>query len=106
MRNYISEQLMKGLHISSKEYLSLFKKIEDMPIEKLEKKYPKVAQAYKKLFTDMEVSKRSFGRNYNEILVTSPKIQAVFCYGKTPESLSTYLRRYAERNNVPIIVFG
>ena len=64
------------------------------------------AKAYKNIFDKMEVSKRSFGRNYNEILVTSPKIQAIFCYDTHAEDVSSYLRRYAERNNIPIIVFN
>ena len=77
-----------------------------MPIEELEIKYPKVAKAYRKIFNDMDIQKRSYGRNYNEILVTSPKIQAIFCYDKNPESISSYLRRYAEKHNLPIVVFG
>lgn len=105
-RDYISSQLKKELHINSKEYIKLFHKIEDMPMEELEVKYPKVARAYKKIFNDMDVQKRSFGRNYNEILVTSPKIQAIFCYDKNPESISSYLRKYAEKHDLPIIVFG
>ena len=105
-RNYISDALRQKLKLTDKEYIQLFKEIEDMPIEELEKKHPHTAHAYKKLFNDMEVSKRSFGRNYNEVLLSSPKIQGIFCYGKSPESISVYLRRYAEKNDIPIIVFG
>jgi len=105
-REYISGQLRQELKLTDKEYIQLFKQIEDMPIEELEKKHPHAARAYRKLFNDMEVSKRSFGRNYNEVLLSSPKIQGIFCYGKSPESVSVYLRRYAEKNDIPIIVFG
>ena len=104
-REYISSKLKSVLQVSDNEYIKLFHQIEDMPIEDLELKYPKVANAYRKIFNDMEVSKRSYGRNYNEILVTNPKIQAIFCYDKHPENVSSYLRKYAEKHNVPIVVF-
>ena len=92
--------------MSDKEYIKLFNEIEDLTLEELEIKSPKVAKAYRKIFNDMEISKRSYGRNYNEILVTSPKIQAIFCYDKTPQNISSYLRRYAEKHDIPIIVFN
>ena len=104
-REYMSSKLKKELHLNDKEYINLFPKIEDIPIEKLEAISTKTAKAYRKIFNDMEVSRRSNNRNYNEVLVTSPKIQAIFCYDKKPENISSYLRRYAEKHNVPIIVF-
>lgn len=105
-RNYISEKLKKELHLNDKAYIKLFNEIEDMTMEDLAKYNPRIAKAYRKIFNDMEISKRSYGRNYNEILVTSPKIQAIFCYDKNPENISSYLRKYAERNDIPIIVFN
>ena len=54
----------------------------------------------------MEISKRNFNRNYNEILVTNPKIQAIFCYSKHPASVPSYLRKYAEKHDLPIVVLG
>ena len=106
MRDYISGKLKQKLHLSDREYITLFRKIEDMPMEMLEKAYPQVAKAYREIFKDMEISKRNYDRNYNEILVTNPQIQGIFCYNKSPENVSSYLRRYAERNDIPIIVFG
>ena len=105
-RNYISEQIKKELHLDSEHYVKLFNLIEDMPMDELDQKAPKVAKAYRKIFENMEMAKRSWGRNYNEILVTSPKIQGIFCYDKSPESISSYLRKYAERNDIPIVVFN
>lgn len=104
-REYISSKLKNELHLNDKEYISLFPKIEDIPMEKLEVMSAKTANAYRKIFNEMEVSRRSYNRNYNEVLVTNPKIQAIFCYDKKPENISSYLRRYAEKHNVPIIVF-
>ena len=106
MRDYISDKLKQKLHLSDREYIILFRKIEDLPFEKLEKLYPQAGKAYREIFKDMDVSKRTYGRNYNEILVTNPQIQGIFCYNKSPENVSSYLRRYAERNDIPIIVFG
>lgn len=104
-RNYMSNQLKKELNLSDSQYVSLYRKIEDMSISELDIHFPKVAKAYRKVFSNMDVSKRSYGRNYNEVLVNRPRIQAVFCYSQNPENLSYYLRRYAEKNDIPIIVF-
>ena len=105
-RNFISEQIKKEFHLNNKNYIKLFDLIEDRSMDELDQIDPKIAQAYRNLFIKMEIAKRSFGRNYNEILVTSPKIQGIFCYDKSPENVSSYLRRYAERNDIPIIVFN
>ena len=105
-RNYISEQIKKELHLDSKHYVKLFNLIEDMSMDELGQKAPKVAKAYRKIFENMEMSKRSWGRNYNEILVTSPKIQGIFCYDKWLMDISPYLRKYAEKNDIPIIIFN
>jgi len=106
MRTYFSNSLKHELNLSDKSYIELIRKIEDMSITELDVPFPKVANAYRRIFTKMDVSKRSYGRNYNEILVSRPKIQAIFCYGQNPENLSAYLRRYAEKNNIPILVFN
>ena len=106
LRNYISEQIKQELHLNDRDYIRLYNAIEDMPMEELAQRTPKIAQAYRNIFNRMEVAKRSYGRNYNEILVTSPKIQGIFCDDRDPEDISSYLRRYAERNDIPIIVFN
>lgn len=105
-RNYIPNYLKCNLHLSDNEYIAMQRKLEDMSLEKIEKIEPKVANTYRTLFKDMGVHIRAEGRNYNEILISNPKIQAIFCYNKKPEVISSYLRRYAERNDIPIVVFG
>ncbi len=105
-RTYFSNSIKHELNLSDKAYIELIRKIEDMSITELDAAFPNVAKAYRRIFTKMDVSKRSFGRNYNEILVSRPKIQALFCYGQHPDNLSAYLRRYAEKNNIPILVFN
>lgn len=105
MRNYFSNQLKDELKLGDKEYIDLYRKIEDLPIEELDKKYPDTAKAYRNIFSKMEIQKRGFGRNYNEILVCHPKIQAIFCYDKSPESIPKYLRMYAQKHNIPILSF-
>lgn len=105
-REYIPNLIKKELHLSDKKYISLYEKIEDKSISELDVKYPKVAKSYRKIFKDMEIAKRTYGRNYNEILVTRPKIQAVFCYNQQPQNLPSYLRKYAQDNDLPILVFN
>ena len=76
-----------------------------MPIQKLDKEFPDIAKAYRKILNNMEISKRSYGRNYNEILVSHPQIQAIFCYDKSPDKIPKYLRGYAQKHNIPILSF-
>ena len=67
-----------------------------------------VAQGLRNIINNMEEGKRSHGRQYNEILVTRPKIQAVFCQSvnNNVDQIPEFLRKYAEENDVPIIYFG
>ena len=74
----------------------------------LDKINPKYAQAMREIIEEMDIHKRSYGRNYNEWLVSKPKIQGVFLesdkysYTNPPE----FLAKYAEDNDLPIIYFG
>ena len=45
-------------------------------------------------------------RNYNEVLVSRPKIQGVFAYNKEYGKIPEFLRKYAQDNDLPIIIFG
>ncbi|MBO5949014.1 hypothetical protein J6Q66_09300 [bacterium] len=104
-RTYFSNQIKSRLNLSDNEYIKLFRKIENMSITQLDKYFPKVAKCYRDLVENANILKRNYGRNYNEILVTRPKIQAVFCYDISPTQIPDYLRRFAEKNDMPIIVF-
>jgi len=104
-RTYFSRQLKNELNLNDDEYIDLFPKIANRPIEKLDKTFPEVAKAYRRIFSNMETAKRSMGRNYNEILVTRPKIQAIFCWDKSPEHIPLYLRKFAAKHDLPVLVF-
>lgn len=113
IRNYISEQLKKALNVSDEEYKKLYPTIADKSITELDESNPKAAQALRKIFEEMIEGQRSNDRQYNEVLVSRPKIQAVFWQGKQNEStpykledVPVFLRKYAEEHNIPIINFG
>ena len=106
-RNYASDKIKEYLNLSDEEYVELYEKIKNTPFDEIERKDPKIANVYKKLFSDMEGKKRAHGRRYNEMLVLRPKIKGVFHYGnKDINSIPEYLRIYASENNVPVIYFG
>lgn len=112
-RKYIPEIMKKELKLSDKEYIKLYNKIKDKPLDVLERDYPEVAVAVKKIFEQMEVHKRKFQRNYNEILIGRYKPTAVFYVGKKNnneryelEDVPEHLRKYAQDNDLPIIYFG
>ena len=112
MRNYISDSIKKELNLTDEEYKELYPKISDKSITELEQEFPKVANAYIKIITNMEEGKRSYGRQYNEILVSRPQIQGVFYQGKMEagtqeiDNVPEFLREYASEHNLPIIYFG
>ena len=61
----------------------------------------------------MEVHKRRYDRNYNEILVTRGENKAVYFVGKKADGtkyevqdIPEFLRKYAQDNDLPIIYFG
>ena len=111
MRNYISDKIKEELNLSDEEYKKLYPKISNKSISELEKEFPEVAEAYRRIITNMENGKRSHGREYNEMLVSRPQIQGVFYQGTTDgsefklDNVPEFLREYAEEHNVPIIYF-
>ena len=107
-RSYISDLLKGKLGLNDNEYADLYKKISNKSITELDKTHPDVAKAMREVFAEMEGGKRAHGRQYNEILVTRPKIQGVFYEGEksNPQHIPEFLRKYAAENNLPIIYFG
>ena len=107
-REYISKELKKLLNLDDEQYIKLYNKIKNKSILELDKEYPEVGKAMRELFKRMEGGKRAHDRQYNEMLVTRPKIQAVFDYGDSSDisKIPAYLRQYAAENNLPIIYFG
>ena len=61
----------------------------------------------------MEIHKRKFQRDYNEVLITKGKNKAIYFVGKKEdgsrykiEDIPEFLRKYAQDNDLPIIYFG
>lgn len=108
VRNFMSDNMKKRLNLSDKEYQNLYSEIADKSITELDKSHPKVAKAMRDMFMEMEIHKRRHGRDYNEWLVSRPKIQGVFIqsskykYDEPPE----FLIKYAVDNDLPVIYFG
>ncbi len=106
-RNYISGLIKQKLNISDEEYVSLMEKIQGCKsLTDIEEVDNNLAKALKEVFEEMESKKRRGGRQYNEMLVSRPKIQGVFAYDKPYEAIPEFLRKYAQDNDLPIIIFG
>ena len=106
-RTYISRLIKNKLNLSDEKYVELLKKIEGCKsitdVEKIDSEFASVLQG---VFDEMDSGKRSHGRQYNEMLVSRPKIQGVFSYGQKYEDIPLFLRKYAQDNDLPIIMFG
>jgi hypothetical protein len=117
-RNYLPKLVKSKLNLTDDEYIKLYEEIKDKPMDVIEKERPEVAKAFNQIFEEMETKKRSFGRDYNEGLVTKGIPTAVYYEGLAKNSSSDnnqeypfedipeFLRKYAEENNIPIIYFG
>ena len=106
-RTFISELIKNKLDLTDAKYVELLKKIEGCKsitdVEKIDSEFASVLQG---VFDEMDSGKRSYGRQYNEMLVSRPKIQGVFSYGQKYEDIPLFLRKYAQDNDLPIIMFG
>ena len=106
-RSYISDTIKKEMQISDDQYVELMEKIQSCKsitdIEKVDKNF---AEKLQKIFSEMDAGKRRGNRQYNEMLVTRPKIQAVFAYDESYDKIPEFLRKYAADNDLPIIIFG
>lgn len=106
-RDYISGLIKQKMGINDEEYVKYMEKIQGCKsltdIEEVDGNFAKVL---KEVFEEMESKKRKGGRQYNEMLVSRPKIQGVFAYDKPYEAIPEFLRKYAQENNLPIIIFG
>lgn len=104
-RSYISGLFKQKLSLNDEEYKKLYTEIKNKSLTQIQQFNLSAAKAIKEIFTEMEEGKRSCGRQYNEILVTRPQIQAVFTLNREMKDVPLFLRKYAQENNVPIIVF-
>lgn len=104
-RDYISNLIKQKLNISDDAYRDLYEQIKNKPFEQIKEEFPFVALAIKEIFMDMQGGEYTYGRNYNEILITRPRIQGVFAYDKSITQVPKFLREYAQNHDIPIIIF-
>ena len=106
-RDYIPNLVKQKMGINNEQYVELMEKIQSCKsitdIEKIDKRF---ADSLQEIFANMDAGRRNGGRQYNEMLVTRPKIQAVFAYDKDYNKIPEFLRKYAADNDLPIIIFG
>ena len=109
----MSEMIKNKFNVNGKDYIDLCNLIENKSIPEIEQVSQNTAQAFREIIQDMEVQKRSYNRNYNEWLVTKPRVQAIFYQGRKSfrsaseiEEIPDFLRLYAQDNDLPIIYFG
>lgn len=106
-RTFISNKIREKMHLTPEEYYKRLEKIQDCKsITDIEAVDKELADGLLNVFKNMHAGKRRFGRAYNEMLVSRPKIQGVFAYDKSYEDIPVFLRKYASDNNLPIIIFG
>lgn len=113
-RTYVPKLIKEALKINEDEYIALYEEIKNKPLDVIEKEKPQVASVLKDIFAKMEVHKRKFQRNYNEVLITKGKNIAIYFYGKKTDETGKYevndmpefLRKYAQDNDIPLIYFG
>ena len=105
-RKYISDLIKKKIGITNQEYAEFINTIQDCKsLADIKSKNEEYANMIQEALDEMEPTARAFGRKYNEMLITRPKIQGVFSYSQPYEKIPLFLREYAQENNLPIIMF-
>ncbi len=104
-RDYISQKIKETLHIDADSYKALYQDIKNKSLSEIRKEYPFVSAAIKQIYMEMQGGQYTYGRNYNEVLVSRPRIQGVFAYDRSITQVPKYLRKYAADADVPIIIF-
>ncbi len=106
-REYIPKKIQEELNITPKEYYKRTKALQNChsvtDIEKVDKEF---ADGLLNVFKNMHSRKRKGGRQYNEILVSKPETQGTFGYDEKYEDLPLFLRKYAQDNDLVILMFG
>ena len=109
-REFISSELKKILKISDEEYIKRLDNIkekangEPLTLEKIKEIDPQFGQAYETFLNRAANSPNSLMRSthHNEILVTNPKVKGIFT--KDINALPEDLIKYAQENNIPIVI--
>ena len=104
-RDYISQKIKESLHIDAESYKALYQDIKNKTLSEIRKDYPFVSAAIKQIYMEMQGGQYTYGRNYNEVLVSRPRIQGVFAYDRSITQVPRYLRKYAADADIPIIIF-
>lgn len=99
-RTDISKKLKEKLHLNDDEYAKLYQQLleapclESFPDPKVRKAIQEVLQGY--------MNKDG----HNEITVLAPKIKGIFVKHANAGDISYDIRKFAQDNDLPIIVFG
>lgn len=107
-RDYISYIIKTQMKINTSQYIEYMNKIEGCKsIVDIEKKDKAFASELQKITAKLTPQfPKPDGRSYNEILISRPKIKAVFSYGQSYEEIPLFLRKYAQEHDLPVIIFS
>ena len=111
-RSFMSDKIKEKLNLSNSEYRKLYDEIKGKSITDLEVTHPEIAKAMREIILEIDSLRindtsqmTSFTQKYiSEFLVKQGKIDAVACTeGKAVESISDYLLKCAEENDLLVI---
>jgi hypothetical protein len=75
-------------------------------IQDIEKMDKQLADMLTPVFNKIGLGKRRGGREYNEILVSQRKFQGIFAYDRKYEDIPLWMRKYAQDNDLLMVIFG
>ena len=106
-RSYISDLIKEELQLSDEEYISKIDKIRNCKsLQDIEKEDKSLADMLTPVFNKVGLGNRRGGRRYNEVLVSQRKFQGAFAYDKKYEDIPVWMRKYAQDNDLLLIIFG
>ncbi len=109
-RRMIATQLKKILNISDAEYIQRIENIkekangEPLTLAKIKEIDPEFGKAFEEFLSKVDSPESGIMRSshHNEVLVTNPKIKGIFT--KDIKELPEDLLKYAQENNIPIVI--
>lgn len=116
-RLYVSELIKDATGMSDKEYINFVAKYENKPMSEIQP--PELQETIIKALATINSNVRKGNREYNEMYGSNPSdVMAVFAYNQNyhekignimnlvSEERLEFLRRYALKRDIPMIVFG
>ncbi len=105
-RNYFPDLFKRALNFDDAQYADFVEKYQNMTFAQIEAQNPDAASKLRAALDDANEDKKKKNKSYNEVLITRGQIQAVFIRKDKLNDIPLFLRKYAQKYDVPVVLLG